>query len=87
MKTLTKDFVSLYIFDEFMTIYMTNTNVIVGNPQRFIINDCNSTNSVIYDNVYPPENWIGGKYLFNGNEWELNLNWSEPIIKQQRNGS
>ena len=44
----------------------------------FIIADMNSTNSTLVENVTPPEDWTGGKYLYDAGTWTLNHNWVDP---------
>lgn len=44
----------------------------------FNIADMNSTNSTLVENVTPPEDWIGGKYLYDAGAWTLNPNWVDP---------
>lgn len=44
----------------------------------FNIADMNSTNSTIVENVTPPEDWTGGKYLYDAGAWTLNPNWVDP---------
>ena len=81
MKTLVKknSNVSIYLFDDGEYISVETDKVIVGNPVRFIITDCNSTNVNLFENVTDPGDWIGWKYLYTTkNSWELNPNWNPP---------
>lgn len=41
----------------------------------FEIADMNSTNATLVENVTPPEDWRGCKYLYNAGAWTLNPNW------------
>lgn len=40
--------------------------------------DMNSTNATLIENVTPPEDWVGCKYLYNAGAWTLNPNWVDP---------
>lgn len=84
MKTLTRNGTSIYVFsdDEFLSI--TENDITVGNPPKFIIADCNSTNTVLHEGVTPPEDWTGHKYLFDGTDWTLNPDWIDPTTLEQQ---
>jgi len=45
----------------------------------FNIGDLNSTNAVLVENVTPPEDWRGCKYLYDG-AWTLNPKWVDPSV-------
>jgi hypothetical protein len=68
MKTLvnTTTGTSLYNFEDNVDIIMYADRVVVGTPVDIEILDCNFNNTAIVENVSPPEDWIGGKYLING---------------------
>lgn len=78
MKTLVRDNLSLYLLADDEAVVMTEENITVGNPEKFIIGDCNSTNTTLFEGVTAPADWIGCKYEFDGIEWTLNPNWVEP---------
>ena len=78
MKTLTKDGLSLYLFEDNETLLVEADNITVGDPARFIVADCNSGNTVLYEGVTGPQDWTGGKFFFDGTDWTLNPNWVEP---------
>ena len=59
MKTLTKNNRSLYIFDDTEAVTLTDDNIIVGNPVRFIIGDCDNSDTVLHEGVTPPADWTG----------------------------
>lgn len=44
----------------------------------FNIGDMNSTNSTLIENVTPPEDWAGCKYLYDDGTWTLNPDWVDP---------
>lgn len=46
---------------------------------NFNIGDLNSTNAVLVENVTPPEDWRGCKYLYDG-AWTLNPKWVDPFV-------
>lgn len=78
MKTLTKNNLSLYLFQDDKLLLIEADKITVGDPVDFIIGDCNSGNIVLHEGVIGPEDWIGGKYMFDGTEWTLNPNWVDP---------
>ena len=78
MKTLVKNNKSIYVFDDAEVLDITTDNIQVGEPARFIIEDCNSSDTTLHTDVTPPENWVGHKYLFNGTTWTENPDWEEP---------
>lgn len=78
MKTLTRNDLSLYIMSDDMPVVLGATTIEVGAPLEFIIGDCSVNDTVLHENVTPPEDWIGGKYLYKDTVWELNPLWEEP---------
>lgn len=78
MKTLVKDNKSLYLLADDEVVVLTPENITVGEPPKFIIADCNSTNTTLYEGVTGPADWVGGKYLFDGTTWTVNPDWVEP---------
>lgn len=87
MKTLVKDNKSIYIFEDDEVLDITANNVQVGEPLRSIIGDCNSSNVTLYTDVTPPEDWVGGKYLFDGTTWSANSDWLDPDTPEGGAGS
>jgi len=39
-----------------------------------------SGNTAVYENVTPPDDWFGCKYLFDGTTWTLNPNLIDPVV-------
>lgn len=78
MKTLTKDNVSIYLFADYEELVISEENIIVGNPPKFIIGDCNSTDTVLHEGVTEPDGWLGHKYLYDGTAWAENPAWVDP---------
>jgi len=77
MKTLTKDNLSLYIFEDSKSVVLGSDVTVVGEPAEFIIADCNSSNAVMNTSVTAPDDWFGGKYMFDGATWSLNPEYVE----------
>ena len=67
--------ISSYTFEDGDTLTATAENITCPN---FIIGDLNSSNATIHTGVTPPEDWQGGKYLFDGTSWTANENWTDP---------
>lgn len=83
MKTLVKDNKSIYIFDDAEVLDITADNIQVGEPARFIIGDCSSSDTTLYTDVTPPEDWTGHKYLFDGTTWTENPDWVDPATLEE----
>ena len=83
MKTITKENLSLYLFDDTEVVDINADNITVGNPPKFIIGDCNSTNIVLHEGVTKPSEWVGHKYLFDGTAWTLNPDWVDPAALEE----
>jgi hypothetical protein len=77
MKTLienaTKE--SKYIWADDVVITMTDS--ITFTPE-YNIGDLNINNAMLVQNVTPPTDWVGGKYLYENDTWTANPNWIEP---------
>lgn len=84
MKTLVKDTKSIYIFDDAEVLDITADNIQVGEPARFIIGDCNSSNITLYTDVTPPADWTGHKYFFDGTTWTENPDWVDPATLEEQ---
>jgi len=85
MKTITHNGsnISAYRFADDDEITATEKNIVLADTTEFddpfIIGDMNTSNSTIHTGVTLPEDWVGGKYIFDGTSWSLNPDWSEPI--------
>ena len=79
MKTLVQksNNLSLYLLEDSVSVTMTTENITVGDPVKFIIADCNSTNTTLHEGVSSPDAWIGHKYFYNGSAWSLNSDWED----------
>jgi len=67
--------ISTYIFEDDVTISSTVDDI---TTPSFIIGDMNSDNATVHTGVTPPNDWMGGKYKFDGINWETNNNWDDP---------
>lgn len=79
MKTLvfTETKESKYIWEDSEIIILTETQT---NATNLFIMDLNSTNAVLVENVTPPADWRGCKYLYDGGAWTLNPKWVDPSV-------
>ena len=79
MKTLTKNNLSLYLLEDDVSVVLASDKITVGDPPKFIIQDCNSSDTVLHTNVAtPPGDWIGTKYTYNGTAWAANSDYKQP---------
>jgi len=78
MKTIIENAtdISKYIFEDDVEIALDETSI---TTPGFIIADMNSSNATVVEDVTPPEDWTGCKYLYADTEWELNPDWIEPV--------
>lgn len=78
MKTIIENATDLskYIFED--DVEITIDEATITTPD-FIIADMNSDNATVIENVTPPEDWLGCKYLHADSEWVLNPDWAEPV--------
>lgn len=84
MKTIieTTTNLSKYLVADDVEIAVSADIITVGNPAEFIIADLNSSNSVVYEGVTAPTDWVGNKYMFDGTNWTLDPNWVDPVLEQ-----
>lgn len=68
---------SKYIFSDEKNVSLFQTHI---ETNDFVIGDLNVNTSTLYENVTPPQDWLGCKYLFDGTTWTLNPNWSESVV-------
>lgn len=71
---------SKYVFENDALIVFKDDSI---ETPIFIISDLNTSNAKMFENVNPPNDWIGNKYLFNGVDWTLNPDWqnTSPVTK------
>jgi len=85
MKTIVETSTGLckYLLADDVDITATATEITVGDPPQFIINDLNSTIVTVTDNVTnAPSDWIGNKYTFDGTTWSANPDWVDPDAEE-----
>jgi len=77
MKTLVRKETNLSTY-----IFSDDAVVLLGSEETqtpgLIILDMNNTNSLLYENVTPPDDWRGLKYKYENNIWTLNPDWIDP---------
>ena len=79
MKTLVKDNVSLYLFEDAAEIVISNNGV---TTPKFNISDLNSSNCELLENINtPPVDWVGGKYLYTQDTWVHNASYIEQPVE------
>jgi len=83
--------ISAFIFDDDDEVVLNADNA-VCQTQRVIITDMNETNTTIWTDTTPPEDWESGKYLFEvtwsndtdyESAWSINPNWVEPTEEEE----
>ena len=80
MKTLVKDSKSIYVFEDDVSVVLSDTNITVGDPAILIIGDCSSTDTVLHEGVTAPDDWYGHKYTYDGTTWTVVAGWVDPRL-------
>ena len=75
MKTLCKNNVSIYSFEDTKPVSLNTNNITVGEPVDLTISDCSASDTTLYTDVTTPADYVGGKYLFDGTTWSDNPAW------------
>jgi hypothetical protein len=71
--------ISAYIFEDEHSLIATTENITCP---HFIIGDMNTTNATITTGVTAPDDWKGGKYLFDGTNWTENADWTDSRLAE-----
>jgi hypothetical protein len=81
MKTITRNGsnISLYLFEDSEFVQIADDVTTIGNPPVLIVNDCNSSNATLFEDVSDPVDWDGWKYFYTPVDgWVLNPDWVPP---------
>lgn len=78
MKTLVRNGVSLIVLDD-NTPVQVGTFVEIGWPVTLRFDNTDNL-IVLHENVTPPENYQGKRFLFDGKEWTYNHDWRNPNL-------
>jgi len=63
--------------------YIWNDNEIITfgtdrvHTPGYDIGDLNASNAQLIENVTPPEDWVGNKYLYDNGTWTIDPAWKE----------
>lgn len=66
---------SICIYDDATEVTIQANNILVGNPLQTTILDRFQSNTVLVENVTPPDDWFGWKYLYASGAWTPNPNF------------
>lgn len=71
MKTLIRneDGISIYLFDDAEVLVFAETEIVVGDPVKFIIGDRNSGNTTLCEGISAPDDWEPWRYKFSDEKW------------------
>ena len=65
--------VSLYLFSDSESVSIQTDKLEVGDPVRFIVADCDSSNVTLHQGVTEPADWCGNKYVYTTDDgWQSN---------------
>jgi hypothetical protein len=60
-------------------IFPDNAHIVLAEDRilcpDLIIGDMNANNSMLVENVIPPDDWRGSKYLYDNGTWTLDPEW------------
>lgn len=73
MKTICKGTVSIMVLPDDTPVIMGET-LIIGESGRYRISN-KDNDHVLYENVTPPDNYMGKRFCFDGISWSTNNNW------------
>jgi len=72
--------ISLFLFENDKELDITELTTTVGTEPDFIVANCGSSNTTLYENVDDsPEDWVGYKYKYSGTVWSGNTDYSETL--------
>ncbi len=75
----TENNLAKYAIADDVVVESTSANITVGNPVEFTIADLNDANTTVHADVTDtPDDWVGGKYFYDGAKWTLNAEYVEP---------
>tara|TARA_B100001094_G_C17637401_1_gene533375 strand:+ start:175 stop:462 length:288 start_codon:yes stop_codon:yes gene_type:complete len=76
------DGMAAYVWPSSYNVELLADKVVVkeDNQVLYNISDLNATNSTFHSNVSDiPEDWAGGKYMFDGSSWTVNPVWETEV--------
>lgn len=84
MKTILRasDNISLYLLDDEEVVVIGAKNIVIGDPERMVIDDLNATNAKMVENVAFPDKFTGWKFIYDG-AWSINPDWVDPSAPAQ----
>jgi len=77
MKTLVENSsgLSKYMFEDAEIVTMLDDYITIGEPIEWVIGCHNSSDSTLFENITPPNDWIGNKYTYAKPDGEDDYNW------------
>ena len=82
MKTIVRkdSNISLYLLENSEYVLIEADKTIVGNPVQFYVDDCTTSDALLFDNVTDPGDWQAWKYFYiEIDGWVLNPDWIPPL--------
>lgn len=71
---------SVYLMEDSEVVVIDDQRVSIGNPVHIIFSDLNADNVLLVENVTPPKDWFGRKYLYANGSWTLNPDWVSSAL-------
>lgn len=75
---------SVVIFQDSDTVTLGDFNLIATDLYeiKYIYNFLNNSNATLHENVIAPDDWHPHKFTFDGETWELCLDWVDPRLEE-----
>ena len=75
---------SKYLFADDTQVQMKNDVIEISDPNNldFIIADLNANNSTLIEGVTTPDDYVGCKYNYVNDAWELCPDWVDPRVEE-----
>jgi len=68
-----------FIVEDTETVSIESDLVLMSDRK---ILDLNSSNAEVVQLQFVPEDWASDKYFWKNNTWELNPDWTEPVVEE-----
>jgi hypothetical protein len=66
-------------FSDSVDVTVNSNNVVAGAPHNNTITNFNSSNATLYTDVTLPDDFMDGRYKYDGSNFTANSDWQNPI--------
>lgn len=75
---------SLYVFADDVAVNVGPDHTTIGDPVELIISDCSTDTAEVVACSPVPDDWAGGKYLYQNETWAPNPLYTPPTERRKR---